>query len=139
VRSALEAARTLNDEIRKRGVAPAGKAFDAVHALQWRHTALASEAVLAALDFYVSRGGGSRGARTVCDPNGDQVPLARTGPLEDYRFLSERAQDRNEQILVRMEGDRVQIRTRSLRTNERGERPFFERNWPDFLTGAIYE
>jgi succinate dehydrogenase / fumarate reductase, flavoprotein subunit len=139
VRCALEAARTLNDEIRKRGISTAGKAFDAVHALQWRHTALASEAVLAALDFYVGRGGGSRGARTVCDPNGDQVPLTRTGPLEDYRFLSERAQDRNEQILVRMEGDRVEIRTRSLRTNEGGERPFFERNWPDFLTGAIYE
>jgi len=22
---------------------------------------------------------------------------------------------------------------------ERGERPFFERNWPDFLTGAIFD
>lgn len=138
VRSALEAARTLNDDIRRHGVSHAGKAFDAVHALQWRQTALASEAVLAALDFYVARGGGSRGARTVCDPNGDSVPLARTGPLEDYRFLSERPQGRAEQILVRMEGDTFVIRTRSLRPSESGERPFFERNWPDFLTGAIY-
>jgi succinate dehydrogenase / fumarate reductase, flavoprotein subunit len=139
VHSAFEAARTLNDDIRQHGISPTGKAFDAVHALQWRHTALASEAVLAALDFYVGRGGGSRGARTVCDPNGDKTPLTRTGPLEDFRFLSERAQDRAEQILVRLEGDRFVIRTRSLRQNESGERPFFERNWPDFLTGAIYE
>jgi succinate dehydrogenase / fumarate reductase, flavoprotein subunit len=139
VRSALEAARTLNDDIRRQGISHAGKAFDAVHALQWRQTALASEAVLAALDFYVGRGGGSRGARTICDPSGDQTPLTRIGPLEDFRFLSERAQDRGEQILVRMEGGRFVIRTRSLRQNERGERPFFERNWPDFLTGRIYE
>lgn len=139
VRSALESARTLNDGIRKHGVSHGGKAFDAVHALQWRQTAIASEAVLAALDFYVGRGGGSRGARTICDAKGDQVPHARSGPLEDYRFLSERAQDRAEQILVRMEGSRFVIRTRSLPLNERGERPFFERNWPDFLTGTIYE
>ena len=139
VRSALESARMLNDDIRQHGVSPTGKAFDAVHALQWRHTALASEAVLAALDFYVGRGGGSRGARTVCDSNGDRTPLTRTGPLEAFRFLSERAQDRAEQILVRLKADRFVIRTRSLRQNERGGRSFFERNWPDFLTGAIYE
>ena len=139
VRSALERARTLNHDIRKHGVSPAAKAFDVVHALQWRQTALASEAVLAALDFYVARGGGSRGARTICDPHGDRTPLARTGPLEDFRFLSERGQDRTELILVRMQGDRFVVRTRPLRLNEAGESPFFERNWPDFLTGAIYE
>ena len=139
VRSALEGARALNDEIRKHGVSHEGKAFDAVRTLQWRQTAIASEAVLAALDFYVERGGGSRGARTVCDPNGDQVPHARTGPLEDFRFLSERAQDRAEQILVRVARERFVIRTRSLRVSVPGERPFFERNWPDFLTGTIYE
>jgi hypothetical protein len=65
--------------------------------------------------------------------------LTRSGPLEDYRFLSERAQDHAEQILVKMDDERFVIRTRSLRRNELGERPFFERNWPDFLTGAIFE
>ena len=139
VGAALEAARTLNDDIRRHGVSQAGKAFDAVHAVQWRQTALASEAVLAALDFYVGRGGGSRGARTVCDPNGDSTPMARTGQLEEFRFLSERAQDRAEQILVRVEGGQVIIRTRLLRREEPSERPFFERHWPDFLTGRIFE
>jgi len=139
VRSALDGARTLNDTIRRHGLAPTGKSFDAVHAVQWRQTALASEAVLTALDFYIGRGGGSRGARAVCDPHGDETPLTRTGPLEDFRFLSERAQDRAEQILVRLEGDRFVIRTRPLRPIDTHERPFFERHWPDFLTGAIYE
>jgi succinate dehydrogenase / fumarate reductase, flavoprotein subunit len=139
VRSALHDARALNDAIREQGLRSQGKTFDTVHALQWRQMALASEAVLAALDFYIARGGGSRGARTICDPNGDQVPLARTGPIEDCRFLSEREQDRAEQIVVRWERDRLLIRTRSLRMSERGDRPFFEHNWPDFLTGAIYD
>jgi succinate dehydrogenase/fumarate reductase flavoprotein subunit len=139
VRSALDGARQLNEAIRRHGVSHEGRAFDAVHALQWRQNALASEAVLAALDFYVARGGGSRGARTVCDTSGDQVPQTRTGPLEDLRFLSERTEDRANQILVRLEGGRFVIRTRPLRQCERGERPFFERNWPDFLTGAIFD
>lgn len=139
VRSALADARQLNDTIRTHGVSHEGKAFDVVHALQWRQNALASEAVLAALDFYVGRGGGSRGARTVCDSNGDRVPQARSGPLEEFRFVSERAQDRAEQILVQREGDRFVLRTRPLRRRERGERPFFERHWPDFLTGAIFD
>jgi hypothetical protein len=26
-----------------------------------------------------------------------------------------------------------------LRARDRGRRPFFERDWPDFLTGAIFE
>lgn len=138
VRTAALQARRLNDEIRAHGVSTDGKAFDAVHALQWRQNALASEAVLAALRFYVERGGGSRGARTVCDPEGDQVPHTRSGALEEYRFRSERAHDRTEQILVRLEGDAFVVRTRALKPREHEERPFFERNWPDFLTGSIF-
>jgi sugar/nucleoside kinase (ribokinase family)/succinate dehydrogenase/fumarate reductase flavoprotein subunit len=139
VQAALEAARRLNAAIAAQGIARDGKAFDAVHALQWRHTALASEAVLTALDFYIGRGGGSRGARAICSPDGDQVPQSRCGPIEDMRFIAELAQDRDEQILVRRHGDRFVARTRALRRRERGRRPFFERDWPNFLTGAIFD
>ncbi|MDE3178010.1 MAG: FAD-binding protein, partial [Pseudomonadota bacterium] len=48
VREALREARALNDRIAREGVAFAGAA-GALRALQWRHTALAAEAVLAAL------------------------------------------------------------------------------------------
>jgi succinate dehydrogenase / fumarate reductase flavoprotein subunit len=139
ISAALTQARALNEAIRSKGIARDGKAFDVVHALQWRHNALASEAVLAALHFYVGRGGGSRGARMVCDQEGDQVPLTRNGPLEEFRFISERTQDREEQIRVEMLGSRFVTRTSALRRFEIQERPFFERNWPDYLTGRIYQ
>ena len=138
VRSELEAARRLNDDIRRHGIACAGKAFDAAQALQWRQMAIASEAVLVALDHYLRHGGGSRGARMVCDPAGEQVPETRTGPMEDLRFLPERTQHREEQILVRLAAERIVARTAPLRRADRADRPFFERHWPDFLTGRIY-
>ena len=119
VQSSLAGASALNSAIRQRGVAFDG-AYGAVRALQWRQMAIASEAVLAALSFYIERGGGSRGARTICSPDGNQVPLARTGPLTEFRFRSERAEDRAEQIPVRLEGDRFTCGARPVRRRDRG-------------------
>lgn len=138
VKKALSGARALNESIRRRGVASKG-AYEAARGLQWRQTALLSEAVLSALAFYIERGGGSRGARAICDPEGGCTPVARTGPLDGFRFLAERSQDRGEQILIRFDNGRFVIRTRALRARDGGLRPFFERDWPDFLTGAIFE
>ena len=138
VEKALAAARALNDSIRRRGVAYDG-AYEAARALQWRQMAIASETVLAALAFYLNRGGGSRGARAVCGPEGERVPLARTGPLDDFRFVPERAEDRAEQILIRIDDEHFVIWTRAIRARDRVRRPFFERDWPDFLTGAIFD
>jgi succinate dehydrogenase / fumarate reductase, flavoprotein subunit len=137
VQSSLAGAGALNSAIRQHGVAFEG-AYGALRALQWRQMAIVSEAVLAALSFYVERGGGSRGARTVCSPDGNQVPLARTGPLTEFRFRSERIEDRAQQIRVRLESDRFTCSTRPVRRHDRSQRPFFERHWPDFLTGAIF-
>ena len=138
VRAALAEARTLNRRIAQFGVAYAG-ATEAQRALQWRQMAIASEATLAALDYYIERGGGSRGARAICDSKGASVPQARSESLEAYRFRPERAQDRDEQIFVRREGESFSIGVRPVRALDAGDKPFFERNWPDFLTGAIYE
>jgi len=138
VRSALKGARALNESIRRQGVAFAGAA-GALRALQWRQTALLSEAVLAALAFYLERGGGSRGARAICTPNGDRTPEVRTGPLDDVRFVSERPEDRAEQIMIRLNDGRFACAARPVRRRDRNDEPFFERDWPDFLTGAIYE
>jgi succinate dehydrogenase / fumarate reductase, flavoprotein subunit len=95
--------------------------------------------VLAALSFHVMRGGGSRGARTICSPEGDQVPLARKGPLTEFRFRSERVEDRAEQILARLDGDKFICSTRPVRRRDRSHKTFFERDWRDFLTGAIFD
>ena len=138
VRAALAAARALNGAIAARGLAYDG-VNEALRALQWRQMAIASEAVLTALAFYIDRGGGSRGARAICAADGSDVPQTRSGLLEDYRYIPERADDRAEQILVRREGHGFVITTRPTRPRARRERPFFERDWPDFLTGAIYQ
>jgi succinate dehydrogenase/fumarate reductase flavoprotein subunit len=138
VRAAAEAAHSLNEAIRQQGIAY-DSANEALRALQWRQGAIASEAVLKALDFYLERGGGSRGARTVCSPDGEGVPEARTGPIMDVRLIPEREQDRRERIYVRLEGGRFACEVRPIRRRDRGCRPFFERDWPDYLTGAIHD
>jgi succinate dehydrogenase/fumarate reductase flavoprotein subunit len=137
VKEALAAARALNESIRQRGIAYSG-APEALKALQWRQTALLSEAVLTALAFYIARGGGSRGARAICAPDGDRVPEARIGGREDVRFVSERAEDRAEQIHVRFDARVFVCEARPVRRLNRDDKPFFERDWPDFLTGAIH-
>ena len=111
---------------------------EAARSLQWRHMALASEAVLTALDHYVRNGGGSRGARAICDPTGGAVPSSKHGPLVHYRFRVEQAQHCDEQIVVWREGDALCVRTRPNRHLDRTAKSFFERDWPDWLTGRIY-
>ena len=107
-------------------------------ALQWRQTALLSEAVLTALAFYIGRGGGSRGARAICAADGDRVPKRASAMLEDVPFVSERAEDRAEQIHVRFDSGAFVCEARPIRRRDRDDKPFFERDWPDFLTGAIH-
>jgi len=138
IASALRDARQLTQDILAQGVAFDPTSFGVTHALQWRHNALASEAILSALDFYVAKGGGSRGARVICDRAGEYVPTTSKGPLEAYRFRMERAEDKQEQILVRWDGSLMAISTRKPREFLQTERPFFERNWPHYLTGGIY-
>lgn len=130
-------ARALNAALRAGGIA-CGRASEAARAVQWRQMALASEAVLAALDHYIAAGGGSRGARAICDAAGECLPMAATGPLADVRFRAERDADRDVQIVVRWTGTAMDIRERPVRTFDEAARPFFERDWPAWLTGAIY-
>ena len=138
ISSALRDAQQLTQAIREQGVSFGATNFGVTQALQWRQNALASEAILSALDFYVTRGGGSRGARAICDAAGECVPMTNEGPLEDYRFRSERAEDKDEQIVVKWAGSEFAVSIRTPRDLGQKERPFFERHWPHFLTGSIY-
>jgi succinate dehydrogenase / fumarate reductase, flavoprotein subunit len=137
VTAALAEARALNARIRAAGLRQ-GRPSEAARALQWRQMALASEAVLTALDHYISAGGGSRGARAICDPDGTGLPLSRKGPLEDYRFRAERPEDRDRQIVVRMAGNDMVLTTRPNRRIDAAPM-FFERDWPAWLTGAVHD
>jgi hypothetical protein len=137
VRGALAGARGLNARIHAEGVA-CSRPYEAARAIQWRQMAIASEAVLTALDFYIQGGGGSRGARAICDPTGELAPTTRYGPLTEFRFLPERAPDRETRIFVRYENGRFSCEVRPIRRRARDDPAFFERDWPRFLSGAIY-
>jgi hypothetical protein len=138
VKAAVGAAHALNETIQQQGIAFDG-AKQAVRALQWQQSAIASEAILTALDFYLKGGGGSRGARTVCSPDGDRVPRARSGSIEDARFISERVEDGTKQIHVRFEHGAFVCAAHPIRRRDRNDQPFFERDWRNYLTRAIYD
>lgn len=138
VEAAVAEARRLNADILAKGVAY-GRPAEAVRAVQWRQMALASEAVLAALSHYIRHGGGSRGARAICAPDGEAVPEIAGRPLEAVRFRVERDAHRAEQIVVRLADDALQVSTRPNRPFDETARSFFERDWPDWLTGRIYD
>ncbi|WAJ26142.1 FAD-dependent oxidoreductase [Antarcticirhabdus aurantiaca] len=137
VETALADAKSLNARIRSEGISY-GRPAEAGRALQWRQMALASEAVLTALDHFVRSGGGSRGARAIIDRDGESLPLARTGALEDCRFRKERDAQRGEQIVVASGRDGMRVSTRANRSFDESGRSFFERDWPDWLTGRIF-
>ena len=137
VRKASAEARKLNGDIRSRGLR-ADRADQAERCVQWRQMAVASEAVLTALDAYLSRGGGSRGARAICDPNGSDVPITRAGPLEAFRFRAERTQDRTEKVAIRFESGAFKCSFQQVRRHDHSQAAYFERDWAEFLTGAIF-
>lgn len=139
VHLALDEARALNDAIAARGIRAGGpgKLADAV---LWRQMAVTSEAVLSALDAYISAGGGSRGARAICGPSGQHVPETRLGPLEEFRFVAERPEDRAVQLRVRRDPATGRFTVTPRRTRPLGSMDglYFEKHWPEFLTGDIY-
>lgn len=137
VAEALAGARELNRRIAEQGVAVVHPNKAAV-SYQWRQMALVSEAVLTALDHYIRQGGGSRGARAICSPRGEEVPHSRTGVLEDYRFLAEQPRHRQEQLRVTYRDGTFDVKAQPLRAMGDPDAIFFEKNWPDYLTGAIY-
>ncbi|WP_295529858.1 FAD-binding protein [uncultured Thioclava sp.] len=138
VSAALKDAQELNRTITAHGIT-FGRTGEVARVLQWHQMALASQAVLAALDFYIRQGGGSRGARAICDPDGTAEPMSVHGPLSEFRFRTEREEDKTTQILVRMVADEIVISTRANRAFNENAKAFFERNWPAWLTGGIYD
>ena len=55
------------------------------------------------------------------------------------RFRKERKQDQDEQILVRLVEGKMQLATRPNRRFDETAKPFFERDWPAWLTGAVFD
>ncbi|CAI0720726.1 FAD-dependent oxidoreductase [Serratia ficaria] len=105
----------------------------------WRHFALTSAAVMTMLDDFVTKGGGSRGARIIFDDNGDLVPEGRDGKLEQWRFRSEKASDKENKLLISWHEQQFSSSSRAINAAVDLSQVFFEKNWPDFLMGNIYK
>ncbi len=66
------------------------------------------------------------------------MPLGRRGPLSEYRFRVERAEDRTYKLMVRWTGDGFSVERQALRTMEPPSGIYFEKNWGPLLTGEVY-
>lgn len=106
--------------------------------LQWQQMAIASEAVPAALEFFIHQDGGSRGARAICYESGSQVPAVRSGSLEKYHFRKQQAAHRAEQIVVCLKRMRRMSPSGKTPSFDDEAKDCFEGDWPAWLSGAIY-
>lgn len=134
---ALAAARQLRTRVDSEGFR-LGENEDLIDALRWRHHCLASEAILTALNHYVTQGGGSRGARALLGANGTWEIDTRLGKLDGMRIIPERESDRKLKLVLRWTGTAFTLSEQPLRTIEDLGRIFFERNWASYLTGRIH-
>lgn len=132
VKDALDAARALRERVASEGLSVRSPSLVG-QAFRWRHMTWVSEAVLTALDFYISHGGGSRGARAICADNGTQNPEASVEDLSRFRFVEEQAKDKEEKILVGLRGDSIEIHIIGVRLDPTVEREFFEKGWGAYL------
>lgn len=135
---ALAAARQLRQQVLADGIAIA-RPTQAVEVFRWRHLALTSEAVLAAMTHYVEQGGGSRGARAYLAADGEVVIHTRHGPLADVRYRVEKAEHREYKISLIYNGETFLIEHAPLRDIDNLDAIFFEKHWADYLTDTIHQ
>ena len=132
VKSALESATALRREVEANGL-NVSSASMVGQAFRWRHMAWVSEAVLTALDHYISNGGGSRGARAICSESGTRCPDASVEDLSRFRFVEEQSKDRDEKLVVRRAEDGIQVAAVSVDLTPEVQREFFEKGWGSYL------
>jgi succinate dehydrogenase/fumarate reductase flavoprotein subunit len=132
VASALEEARVLRNKIADTGL-KVSSAASVGQAFRWKQMAAVSEAVLTALDHYIRHGGGSRGARAICSPDGTRCPEAKSVDLSQFRFIEEQPKDQLEKLVVRPEGDGFVIEALPVDLTPEVQREFFEKGWGPYL------
>lgn len=132
VKGALDAAKALRAEVEAKGIQVSSPSMVG-SAFRWKHMAWVSEAVLTALDHYISHGGGSRGARAICSELGTRCPDAKQEDLSRFRFIEEQAADRAEKLVVSRSGNELTIRAQPVDLTPEVKREFFEKGWGSYL------
>ena len=105
---------------------------------EWKNLLIEAKAIIESLIFYISNGGGSRGARVICSESASSIPQASNEDLSDFRIVPENIVKRNEIIVVKYDGSNTLIRERKVKDFPNLDDIFFEKNWPDFLNGDIF-
>ncbi len=132
VETALTAAQSLRRTVEAEGLQVSSPSMVG-NAFRWRHMVWVSEAVLTALDHYIRNGGGSRGARAICSEVGTRCPDANGEDLSRFRFIEEKAKDRDEKLVVRRVEDGIAISALPVDLTPEVKREFFEKGWGPYL------
>lgn len=132
VKDALAAAGELRRSVERDGLQVNSPALVGT-AFRWRHMVWVSEAVLSALDYYISNGGGSRGARAICSEDGSRCPQAHVDDLSRFRFIEEQPEDKEVKLIVSRVEDRIQISELPVDRRPEVQREFFEKGWGSYL------
>jgi succinate dehydrogenase/fumarate reductase flavoprotein subunit len=137
IEKALHESKRLNQKIFEQGLST--PANQMAQYFQWKQTALTSEALLTALQYYAKNGGGSRGARAMCSSHGEVTPEARNVDLSEFKFIQEKDEHKEHKLVLKRSGEDWNIEEVSLRDMESPSKIFFEKNWAPYLTDHIYE
>lgn len=138
VRRATRDALLLNEFVQRHGLA-IKHVGEVAELFMWRHMALTSAAVLTQLTHYIDAGGGSRGARIILDRDGNSIPQTRNGFCDAWRFRSERTEDKKDKLLIHYCNGIFHVRETPVREFPIIRGIWFEKNWPGFLNGTIYQ
>ena len=74
----------------------------------------------------------------ICSESASSIPQASNEDLSDFRIVPENIVKRNEIIVVKYDGSNTLIRERKVKDFPNLDDIFFEKNWPDFLNGDIF-
>ena len=129
---ARKEATELREKVEQRGIKAVSKSTVGA-SFRWQQMTLVSEAVLRALEHYISHGGGSRGARAICSELGTQCPEAHRKDLSRYRFIAERETDRDEKLVVSLIEGTIKVSATPVDRAPTPEREFFEKGWGPYL------
>lgn len=135
---ALQKIKDVRYDIQKDGIKVSSKAYVA-DLIRVRHLSLAAEAILKTLQEYVMTGGGSRGARAIYGRDGSEKIDAKNTDLSLYQLIPEKLKDREEKLMTTFNGEEILVSRRPVKKLEEPIRSFFEKSWPDFLTGKVYK
>ncbi|MEM6885560.1 MAG: FAD-binding protein, partial [Verrucomicrobiota bacterium] len=132
VSAALNKAKELRQQLELEGIKASSAALVG-HSFRWLQMAWVSEAVLAALDFYIRNGGGSRGARTICSDQGSLCPEASLADLSEFRFIAEQETDKHKKIVVQLDQNQIKVDEVPIDLSPEVKREFFEKGWGAYL------